>query len=574
MSFLPEYKTLDDLFHGKIFRIPHYQRFFSWQKKHIEDLFSDLENLKKGDENQHHFMATIMCLETYEKESDPVVDYDVLEIVDGQQRITTLTLILKAIEERIDDKKIKEAIHNIIVKGDGNLLLLQTNNINRDLFNNYLRNGHRPNIDEIKTHADKNFFNAIDVIEKQLDKWEAGGENLANIHKLIRRQTGFVLYKTDNKNSVYALFECLNSRGLEVDWLDKTKTTLMGLAVGKALTETAATIFISEIQDLWGKIYSELGRYNIRGEEIIRVVATLYLCEDVSRPINAEKSIEEFKNYCDTPEKALDISKWLLKITQKLVGLKKCKYYEAVSDIFQARILAVVIMMSDSIDDIQRKILLRQWENVTFRIYGMYGKDARKHLGEYIRLALNIFKKKDGYSTFEEIKKGLIDLGENFPIEKALDELLKEPVYKGFEEEIRYILWRYEEFLLKKENKQVCERLKAEIWDRHSASETIEHIYPQNPDINGPWKSKVKPLKNEKLENLKNSLGNLILLSPELNKEADNNSFYLKKKVYKKAEELMIIKEVIEINDWNRTSIKKREQNIADFLREEFADIE
>jgi hypothetical protein len=62
----PRYGVLQTLFADRVFRIPHYQRFYSWQKRQRDDLFSDLRKLADRGEGQHHFMATIVCQRTAE----------------------------------------------------------------------------------------------------------------------------------------------------------------------------------------------------------------------------------------------------------------------------------------------------------------------------------------------------------------------------------------------------------------------------------------------------------------------------------------------------------------------------
>jgi hypothetical protein len=48
--------------------------------------------------------------------------------------------------------------------------------------------------------------------------------------RLVRNKLGFVVYDTDDNKIVYSVFEVLNSRGLDVEWLDKSKSALMGRA--------------------------------------------------------------------------------------------------------------------------------------------------------------------------------------------------------------------------------------------------------------------------------------------------------------------------------------------------------
>src|SRR5690348_11452764 len=94
----PRYGVLQTLFADRVFRIPHYQRFYSWQARQREDLFADIKKLAKGSEDQHHFMATIVCHRTAETKDVGAARYQVHDVVDGQQRLTTLIVLLKSIE--------------------------------------------------------------------------------------------------------------------------------------------------------------------------------------------------------------------------------------------------------------------------------------------------------------------------------------------------------------------------------------------------------------------------------------------------------------------------------------------
>ena len=106
----PKYQTLNGLFTDRVFQIPKYQRFYSWQKKQREDLFGDIRELAKKGEDRHHFMATIVCFRTRDVKSIGSLEYRMYDIVDGQQRLTTLILIMKAIQKRLDEGDEKKDI--------------------------------------------------------------------------------------------------------------------------------------------------------------------------------------------------------------------------------------------------------------------------------------------------------------------------------------------------------------------------------------------------------------------------------------------------------------------------------
>ena len=99
----PEFKSLIVILNDKLFRIPEYQRHYSWQPKQRRELLEDIEKLQEAREkydDRVHFMATIVCLNTKEKRQVGSNTFYTYDVVDGQQRLTTLIILLKAISIR------------------------------------------------------------------------------------------------------------------------------------------------------------------------------------------------------------------------------------------------------------------------------------------------------------------------------------------------------------------------------------------------------------------------------------------------------------------------------------------
>ena len=141
----PKLYTLNEALHGRIFQVPPYQRGYSWTKVERDALFQDLRNLRDLQRDEH-FMATLVFLDTGKQEMIGGADrLRVYDVVDGQQRLTTLIILLKAIEKNLRKNAQKaqaEKIDAIIVKEQKDLILLQTNNDARDILDGYLRKGH------------------------------------------------------------------------------------------------------------------------------------------------------------------------------------------------------------------------------------------------------------------------------------------------------------------------------------------------------------------------------------------------------------------------------------------------
>ena len=299
----------------------------------------------------------------------------VYDVVDGQQRLTTLITLLKCIEIDLPhDSEVRGDLAKILVKGDGHLILLQTNNANARIFNQFIRDGIIPGGADALTRSDRNLLDAIEDCKKFVLMWRNQHGDTLDVMRLILQRLGFVVYDTEEQSAVYTLFEVLNSRGLEVDWLDKTKTALMGKVWELSSSEQAAIAEIQNLQGIWSQIYQELAKEDVSGEEVLRISATLYYGPGQGKPQPAAESLDLLRKHCTSAQVPAHISSRLLKVAQKLTSLYGKLEWNAVADILHSRILAIAIMLADGVDEAERDKLLDQWERVSFRIFGLCAK--------------------------------------------------------------------------------------------------------------------------------------------------------------------------------------------------------
>ena len=95
--------TIGRLFSERMFRVPDYQRGYAWEEQQCQDFIDDLELVGKS---QEHFFG-LLILHSRSNGSEPVVDqrgrsYEVFDVIDGQQRLTTVVLFLDAIRREMD----------------------------------------------------------------------------------------------------------------------------------------------------------------------------------------------------------------------------------------------------------------------------------------------------------------------------------------------------------------------------------------------------------------------------------------------------------------------------------------
>jgi 2-hydroxy-3-keto-5-methylthiopentenyl-1-phosphate phosphatase len=578
----PEFKPLIDILNGKLFSIPEYQRHYSWKNKQRADLFRDILKLNQARivySDRVHFMATVVCLKTDCKQQVGSNSFFVYEVVDGQQRLTTLIILLKAISLRLlrenQNQEVAE-LNKLLVKDDGRLIILQNNHDNRQLLRNYLKEGIKPLDENIKTLADENIKQAIKQCETFVNSSQL---NSIELLSLMKNSLYFIFQSLEDKGAVYTIFEVLNSRGLEVDWLDKCKSMLMGLLYENS-SNLDSDVFEEHLKSLhsyWSNIYSEIGLQPISGGEIISFAATLKHVTETGSPLSFENALEFFRTNCainsgnnNVIKKIEENTIWLKEVTMALSSLNKDKRRNAVTEITQARLLAISIMLrKDLSEDIKDK-LLNQWERTTFRIYGIFDKDSRNKRGDFIKAAKII--NNDKTKTVLELLSIIANIGNDFPIEKAIESFRLQDCYNNWQKKLKYFFYRYEEYLANKNGYQIDDKTWNVIWESN-LNESIEHILPQNKN-RLCWQH----ISDIEHGELLNTIGNLILLSQPLNSEAKDNCIKDKLEIYKKTN-LQSVREVIYdkneslISEWTIKSIRNRTEKLMEFVKYQWSDI-
>lgn len=573
MSYIkPEYYSLNELLQFKFFEIPNYQRTYSWTKKQREDLFNDINKIPKWrDKERHHFMSTIVCLHQPAESKRLGTDrYDKYYVVDGQQRITTLIILLKALSKSMkagtpEEKEESKKIASLLVKDDKRLILLQTNHDNHQIFFNYLENGEIPKRKTAKTFTDRNMIDAFNECEEFVKKWKSTW-GLINLLSIVKNRLGCIFYVLKDSGSVYTVFEVLNSRGLVVDWLDKAKSMLMGIIYDK-FPKQVANLHINHLHKTWTEIYRKIGLTDIPGHEIVRFSATLMNENFGNRPLSPEESLEYFSSLCiKNRDNVFVIINFISKVTDKLKELYSNRRQKAVTDISQARLLAVAIKLS-KYDDSEKDRLLALWERISFRIFGIFRKDSRTAVGDYVRLAKKVINKNSRYlKVYNELK----ELGVDYPVKQFNEMLAEKNCYDSWEEELRYFFFRYEEHLTKSKRGNINDEAWMQIWN-DSPVKSIEHIFPQNPYENWKdWRGKLGKGPNV-IAKHKHRLGNLAMLTPPSNSAGRNYSFVKKKNVYK-GSAIRLLAEIANKKDWNLTTIKEREKRLIRWAKETWGD--
>ena len=558
MDIQPQIVNLDTLFYRRLFRIPEYQRAYSWQTKHRQALFDDISRSQSSGNNRNHFMATVVGLR---KETRTIVtdQYHVIDIVDGQQRITTLVLLYKAIAKALDRSDptqtgIAEEIDKILVKQDDVCpVLLQTNHDASDFFSNYLRTGEFPQRSCATTLAQRSIVSAIVECETFVNEWQRRSLALAELVAHLKSHLTFILHEISDESLVYTVFEVLNSRGLEVSWFDRLKSMLMAVLFDSGTGNKDE--MISEVHKIWSEVYRTIGLRLGLSSESLRFAATLRCKDCPNRPLNEEDSTKQLLALANgTSAGVIDVTNWIKQVTTAVDTLTANRRINAVTKVVHARLVAVAINLRSNLDQDQKARALRRWENVTFRIFGMNGRDARTGIGTYVRLAWAI---RNEELTFGKIMRGLSELGADYLIKESVEQLRATDCYSGWREELRYLFYAYEEHLSAHADQNFDNEQWNRIWEA-SVSDSVEHIVPQSSGKRHVhW------------------LGNLMLLPPGLNSRLGALSPSEKWDSYVNTG-LLIAQQVgerIKTNKrWKETDIRSREKELIRWASRRWAD--
>ncbi|MDK1082292.1 MAG: DUF262 domain-containing protein [Anaerolineae bacterium] len=225
-----ELMTLNDIFDSgnRQLCVPDYQRGYSWEEEQRNDLIGDIEQIQH--QQHRHFMGTIVASRQG--------DSNRFDIVDGQQRITSLVLLLASIVRLVRHNPLVDltgvAIDDVeacyICSGvaSGNTRYRLKLGTNRDpLFQEVLKHGcvaHQ----KIQNKADQNIVDAA----LQFDTWlqDMSEGELSKVLSTVTNRLGFLLYAPKQDAEIGLMFEVINNRGKPLSELEKIKNYLIYFA--------------------------------------------------------------------------------------------------------------------------------------------------------------------------------------------------------------------------------------------------------------------------------------------------------------------------------------------------------
>ena len=287
--------SLTDLFNRSIFRIPDYQRGYSWGKLQLEEFWSDILNLLP---NRDHYTGMISLKKldreytSDEKWNDErwLLDnwnYNAYHVVDGQQRLTTFIILINEIVlfyKRINpDKEMNQIFINsiplnkieedflVISKPDSADIIktfkfgYEVDNPSYEFFKHKILG--EPNsglLNEtfytLNLENAKKFFS--DRLQEEYDK--NGIHSIEDIFRKITQKLKFNMYYIDNDFNVFVAFETMNNRGKRLSNLELLKNRLIYLSTIFSDEEDNKKAIRKNINNTWKDVYGYLGKNKLK----------------------------------------------------------------------------------------------------------------------------------------------------------------------------------------------------------------------------------------------------------------------------------------------------------------------
>ena len=515
--------------------IPKYQREYAWKREQVEELLNDLLENQEG-----YFLGTILCV----NKTTDTVEGSILEIIDGQQRLITISLLYAAIYKRYsemnnnDDEfkaekvNLKNRLMSKYKKNQIKLILSSQNNNFED---------YKAILNEIGIYKDSVFKKPAKLGNRRLYKTynyilkRLSSMSDDEIKSFLDKINFAVIVKIEvsNYSDAYTLFESLNNRGLPLSAMDLIKNKLLS-EIDKRHKMGKSNIDIDDAFELWKKITENIEDYNIQ-ERFLRQYYNAFRYDNKIKIKNFPRATKSV----------------LIKIYERLI--EKDPEFILNELVSKSEIYNRFISPNPN-DELYYNLLdllhVGAAPSYTLLLYLFSNYNDTKFLKEVVKFLVKYFVRRNitdfpATRDLDRIFIGLVDACENSgkidvnfivsyltkperfaDIETFKNKLLGD-IYTDNTAMARFILCKIEESHMTKETWK-------DLWIKNKNNKyvwTIEHIFPEGHNIPRDWIQIIANGDEEKAKKLQekcvHKLGNLTLTA--YNKKLSNFSFIRKR---------------------------------------------
>lgn len=527
---------------GLKFIIPKFQRDYSWDSEQWDDLWADIETMLN--EGTDHYMGYLV-LQTSNTKSTIIID--------GQQRFTTITLIIlsaiKSIQKLVnkglevdDNKKRIETLMSTYV-GNIDPISLEYDNIlilNRN--NNAYYKDYIVKLGDLKlrntSYTEKLMKKCFEWFEQKINGKYSTGREYAQFIETIVENLYFTIIKVNDEMNAFRVFETLNARGVQLSSADLLKNYLFSLVDNTSEHPERVNI----LEEKWTKLTT-----NVRAEKLPDFIR--YYWNSKNKTVRSNDLFKVLRNNIKEDRSVFELINDMLAYSDIYMALKnesddlwnerdKVQEYVSLLNIFNLKQPISMLMAAYkhlSNEDFER--VLCDAIVVSFRYNVICGKNPNDIEKVFNDIAIKI----SNNNTYDKNLLSKIYVNDNEFTVSFINKVFPENARNN--KIIKYILGKYERF-------------KGGLRDVSIVSEldTIEHIYPQHP--NEEWN-------DDNLDSLIYRLGNMCLLEKKLNNNIGNKRYAEKVEVLNQSTFITTNSISSEYPEWVQQSIVDRQKQMA-----------
>jgi len=505
--------NIERLLNGQdYYEIPVLQRNYVWSKDNIEDLIRDIKESMDEDQSQDYFIGSMVFSEGKERKV----------VVDGQQRITTLSLIFSVAVARFNKNNDTDYIglySPYLYKGtpnDDGVIVSMNRLKHHDKDNSFFTNliNSRP-IGNTITTSQTNMANASVTIEEELGSFKEN--ELKRFINYLAKRVHIVSMVTSDLNMAFRIFETLNDRGAKLQPEDLLKNMLLRNLSDGSYDQVAKSWdnFINVLTSDNGKLLvptSTFLKHYVMSKGHLVQKAKLYEWFEKRTQSSTASQIQALGYELNTNEGINAFINELAEEANLYVKALSGNFEESIDNCIALGVKQVLIMVlaSKKLDETKRKNVFSLMESLIFSyvITASRFNVVEKSLFKIAGKIRNVDTKPLLFDeAIKDIEALIFDKKE-----QALIALVAFEMKKSDRKKVKYIL----------------SKLGESLDDIDHSSFTIEHIMPEEKSAG--WKH-VKET-TEDYQVLVSSIGNLTLISQSGNSSLKNKDFDRKKQVY------------------------------------------
>lgn len=530
------------------FHIPEYQRPYAWDEQNALQLLDDLKEALERDTDEPYFLGSIVLVKD---QGVPKCD-----VIDGQQRLTTLSLLLAVIRDLDAAASLQNSLQARLLEPGDELqgtrpsARLTLRKRDREFFETSViplggtvRLVGLPD-GKLETEAQENLRNNAIALRNELMEWEPS--KVVDLAKLIGLRTFLVVVSTPDLTSAHRIFSVMNSRGLDLSPADLIKAQIIG-RIDEQLREKYA--------ERWEAVENEVGRGEFA--ELFLYLRTIYRKERARVSLLNEYEDHILPNFVGREDVFVDdfVAPYG-DLYEQILNPR------AGTDAATKAIETTLKQLSRLDDDDWRPVAL--W--------------AMRHLGDdplalatmlrrLERLAASMHIRRE-YTTprVQRYVTVLKELDEGKGIEApALDLTAAErsQTLEALDGDV-YLQRRARRYILTRLDEQLANT--AGVTYEHSII-TVEHVLPQNPADGSDW---LTLFDDESRGRWTHRIANLVLLNRRKNSEARNYEFSVKKERYftskKGTTTFALTGQVLKTGAWTPQVLEARQSALIEAL--------